>query len=130
MDGFKVVQENILDEETVDSLLVSALEGGSRDWATIEAHVDRKGDKAKGCKYLSDYVLKGSGIVISNETAEGTDGPDYRKTVVNRVTVEQALQRMAKQDPRAFQDIINDNADAITGDILLQICVLEKVVYG
>jgi len=130
MNKFKVVQENILDEQTVDSLLVSALEGGSRSWATIEGYVDRKGDKAKGCKYLSDYVLKGSGLVISNDMEETTTSPDYRKTIVNRDTVGQALQCMANQEPRAFQDIVNDNADAITGDILLQICVMEKVVYA
>jgi hypothetical protein len=130
MDGFKIKTEVELTESDVESLLVSALEGGSRDWAMIEAKVDGKNDKANGCKYLSDYVLKGSGLVISNGTEESSDNKDFVKTVVNRQRVQVALELMAQQDPSAFNDIKSDDCDAVTGDIFLQICVLGKVIYG
>jgi uncharacterized membrane protein len=130
MDGFKVKVETVLKEEDVDSLLVSALEGGSNSWAVIEKYADRKKDKANGCKYISDYIMKGSGLMISNGVEEREDSKDFKKTWVNRLSIECALQTLATKYPNTFNDIITDNADAITGDMLLQICVLGDVIYG
>ncbi len=126
---FKIKTEVTVTEVDVDSLLVSALEGGSRDWATVEKHVDRARDKQAGCVYLSDYILKGSGLVISNGTAE-VPGPDFKEMIVDREVVKKALQLMASKEPQHFTNVVTDNADGETGDVLLQLCVLGEVVYG
>lgn len=96
----------------------------------IEKHVNRSKDNANGCKYLSDYILKGSGLVISNETEERRDSEDFKMATVTRAVVEEALQKLATDYPDIFNDIVTDNADAITGDMLLQICVMGDVIYG
>lgn len=130
MEGFKVKTEIELLESDVDSLLVSALEGGSRDWAMIEAKVDGKKDKANGCKYLSDYILKGSGLVISNGTEEDPKSKDFVKTTVTRDMVQGCLHLMARDYPAEFATIKSDDCDAVIGDMFLQLCVLGKVIYG
>lgn len=44
--------------------------------------------------------------------------------------VGRGLQVMAEKYPRHFGNLISDNDDAETGDVLLQCSVLGEIVYG
>ena len=49
---------------------------------------------------------------------------------LNLDDVKRALRTMAEEHPTHFSDFMEDNCDAITGDVFIQLLVLEKVVYG
>jgi len=106
-------------QDDIESLIVSAIEGGSNYWYRIES--DTKGDYLK-------QALTVKGLVISNHGVQDEDKP--REGVLSIDTAAKALRLMAAQYPEHFQDLINDLADAITGDVFLQLAVLGEVVYG
>jgi hypothetical protein len=45
-------------------------------------------------------------------------------------TIRHGLQVMANQYPRHWNNFINDNEDADTGDVFLQCCLWGEVVLG
>ena len=44
--------------------------------------------------------------------------------------IERGLQAMAEKFPKHFADILGENDDAITSDVLLQCCLFGYVIYG
>jgi hypothetical protein len=40
------------------------------------------------------------------------------------------LRLMAEKEPRHFADFMQENDDAVTGDVFLQCVLLKAVIYG
>lgn len=121
--------------ERIHDMLVSALEGGSNYWYMIEKKIEPKKwefDTFKEDKthYLGDYPLNlGGALIVTNE--RGLEGDD--ELVTKRLgmgAIQKGLELMAKKEPKAFADFMQENDDAETADIFLQLCVLGEVIYG
>ena len=137
--------------ETIENLLVSAFEGGSNYWYMITGYTYPKGktrktmeaEKAQSAKDdfdkeffpHIDTVLFGGGIKVHDtESAnKGTVTLTYDKCV-------KALKLMAEcagmppekrhTHPRHWEDVLNENTDADTGDVFLQLALWGEVIYG
>lgn len=50
--------------------------------------------------------------------------------VVTAEGIKKGLQVMASKYPRHFADLVSENGDADTGDVLFQCCAFGEIVYG
>ena len=58
---------------------------------------------------------------------------DQRNPVIVELRLDlipQGLEVLASYYPRHFADLVNDNADSITADALLQCCLFGEIIYG
>jgi hypothetical protein len=53
-----------------------------------------------------------------------------KRHIMNQDKLWLGMHLMARDYPRHFDDMINDNGDAITADIFLQCVLLGDIVYG
>ena len=120
-----------LDEGAIASALISAVEGGSRYWASGFRVV--KGRGAPGSVRLVEAyggtvgaMLSAGSVVRFTENAH-TDEPVQR--TVTREGVIKALGIMAAEYPKAFARVCV-GGDQDSGDTLLQLAALGEVVYG
>lgn len=74
---------------------------------------------------LVDYPLNEGGF-LNIVTSE--HGPRVFRLDLNAIA--RGLDALAQHYPRHFADLINENGDALTADVLLQCCLFGKLVYG
>lgn len=98
-------------------LICNALEGGSCYWAD-RVEIDYW---PKGAKYAHEAIASGMTTFTVYHDDEETEVP---------ARIPMALKQMAKEYPRHWEDFINENADADTGDIFFQLLCFGEVVYG
>lgn len=124
-------------ESRVRDLLVTAFEGGSNYWIESINHKVAEGltyeDFKEGGKleipgdYFPGYILvpfhEGCSLEIKAEDDDKTYCLDAAK-------MKQGLELMAKNEQRHWQDFINENDDAETADVFLQLCLFNEIVYG
>ncbi len=109
-----------ISRETLESLLVSAFEGGSNYW----------------CKKV--YVIKGEHKDwLSADIAHGRiqtigvfDAEDGKRYIAHTKDIPKAFEVMSKKYPRHFADILKQDDDADTADVFFQCWVLGDAVYG
>ena len=89
----------------------------------------------------NDYAFLPGGAVLCQTKDEAyskdnegylLDANDERIPVVklDRAAIQRGLQVMAEKYPKHLKDFMDDQADACTGDVFLQCCMLGDVVYG
>lgn len=74
---------------------------------------------------IVDYPLNEGGIVRMVST-----GPNAETFELRFDNVAPGLEVLAIYYPRHFADLVNENADSVTGDALLQCCIFGELVYG
>jgi hypothetical protein len=76
-------------------------------------------------KSSSIYPLNegGSIDIVSKESASDVFRLDLK-------SIAQGLDSLATKYPRHFADLVNENPDAITADVLLQCCLFGELIYG
>jgi hypothetical protein len=129
-------------EDQIKALLCTGFEGGVGYWCQIRDYkmADgltyddfREGGKMQGEEYWHPCQLvplvPGCAVVVADMLDVETDEepPLYELT---REKIEAGLQLMADKFPRHFADFMNENDDAITGDVFIQCCVLGDCIYG
>lgn len=115
----------------IDSLVVSAVEGGCGYW-TREIRVDGQGSARIGCGYM------GCKIAFVEDEDEGDASQDVEHVLDltqiglsgGRCQVVRGLTLMAEKAPRHFADLISDNADATTADVFVQMIFFGEIKYG
>ena len=111
-----------ISKEDISSMLTSALEGGSNYWYNII-----KVKNPNKCEYYSDIPLNGGSIYFEHD-----DGSGHKQCnkPLDEELIAKGLIIMSKKFSRHFSDLIEDNADAETGDVFLQCCLFGDVPYG
>ena len=125
--------------DRVRSTLVSAFEGGSNYWMSLDGLVKPeegsiKDFKEGGKHYLKDgthdwswhYVapfVDGYGVKIR-------DDEEDKVYVLNYAAIVHGLEVMGNKYPRHFADFLSENDDCETADVLLQCCIFSELVYG
>ena len=130
-----------IDERSVRGLLCSALEGGSNYWYINADHRLRDdlkyedfqegGSQQDPNDYWHPYELipfvEGCAIVLE---ADAEDSGKLEKYTLDRASMERGLKLMAEQYPHHFYNFINEDDDAETGDVFLQLSLFQKVIFG
>lgn len=119
-DTIEVVTKRDVSLELVGHLLCSAWEGGSNFWASA---IDSNKEETDA-EYTFEVPLKANGWVKMLDMESDTE---YNLSIKE---IKNGLNLMAAKYPKHMNDLINENFDAITGDVFLQCCVLGDVIYG
>jgi len=110
-------------EQRVNDIIVNAVDSGLNGWCGGAALFDRHNRAIRwqnNCERImqNSHTLK----VVDKDTQD-----EYWLTP-NRII--QGLQHMASAYPAHFSNILNDNDDAETADVLIQCCCFSGVRYG
>lgn len=73
---------------------------------------------------IVDYPLNDGGVVRLVSTGAKPEIFELRLDVITR-----GLDVLATRYPRHFADLVNENCDAITADVLLQCCFFGELLY-
>ena len=116
----------------ITNLVVSALEGGYSPWLHKFELVENHGILRRGeCWYGQDEVFANPFIITATFDDPGLEEGNGRKSLTFcHADVFEALQKMAQKAPHHFRNIVDDNTDAITGDVFMQFVLLGEIVYG
>ena len=102
-------------EERILDLFSCGLEGGIGYWCTV--------NEVKGNGY---YDFNNPEWSITFELIE----EDNKKVVLNKFKLSKGLQIMSEKYPYHWNNFLTENEDAITGDVYVQCCLLNEIVYG
>lgn len=135
------ISVTIKKEITLDSiscLICSAFEGGSNYWYEIDQFVKPEtftflsdegdcdeGESPQVFKHIDYPLNKGGAVIVS--VPEDEDGKTY---TLDLQSIEKGLKIMADKYPAHFNDFLNENDDACTGDVFLQCCLFDEVIFG
>lgn len=112
MSKFTVTHE--IDDTQISHILTSGIGHGIAYWAEIEV-AEFDGD-------YGDCVLLGKRLAVKDD-----EGVVHE---LDRAAVARALALMPSVAPRHFADLLAEDTDTTTGDVLVQLAVFGEVVYG
>jgi len=132
------IQHNVT-LETTRNLLVSAFEGGSNYWMKLDKYICppdttlddfKEGGKRSvpdsiGSTWHPAYILP-----TIKDGAMGIVDSENTKHTLTREKLFIGFDVMAKKYPQHFQNIVDENDDAETADVLLQCALFGELVYG
>lgn len=102
--------------DRIDTLMVSAFEGGSNYWIEKAFAVNPSED-------FWDEAAYNSGIwVVRSE--------DQTHSCLTPSMIQRGFQVMSEKYSRHMGDFLSNNDDATTADVWLQCCLFGDVVYG
>jgi hypothetical protein len=128
----------------ISDVLCCAFEGGSNYWYRIveEKEPERfefysmpdlidegRGEKRPRVFPHLDYPLNPGGSLLIR-TLEDDEIGGKMEWVLDLDAVEKGLALMAERHPGHFADILSEDDDAETGDVLLQCCLFGELVFG
>jgi len=107
-------------EENLHNHVTSAIEssGGCRYWAEINVHEHQLG----WANYFTATFK-----VTEESSGEAVQGKSYRLSIPK---IMKGLAVLAKKYPHHFCDILKEDGDATTGDVLVQCALFGDIVYG
>ena len=118
-----------LNEETIENiknLLCNAFEGGSNYWYMIDSH--NKKD-IPSCEYVSQLLgFEGSKMTISDNS--GDDSFEAKEVTHDDVLKAWIIFSTDPEHSHHYEDLVNENDDATTGDVFLQLAVFGEVIFG
>jgi hypothetical protein len=115
-----------IEDEQIDSWLVTAFEGGSNYWC---GGIKVKDGDYKGTKYASHCVSKGGTVIVLDQ--EDLDVDIEKKYEITKQKMLDALVWLAENKyTKAVDRLLNDGYDAIDADVLFQAACFGDVIYG
>jgi hypothetical protein len=123
-----------IEADDIIGLICTAAEGGmSNQWARyMEGKLPKNADLSEvpeGWHPYPRYFAPFAGGVIVLEVEDAKGGEDY-EVEVDMAALEKAMKLMASEYPSHFADFMDENMDAVTGDVFLQLAVYEEVIFG
>ncbi len=107
---------------TIVGLLICAFEGGSNYWYDDLKLLERSSKaEVPSERFYEDMITHGFSI---------QDKVTKEAYIIRQDNLVEGIVLMATQHPKHFMDAQNENDDAITGDVYLQLVVHRKVIYG
>ncbi len=118
-------------------LLCSAFEGGSNYWYMIESYKKPASEdnpfiegKPWGDEYTPAYISipfsEDGAVLMCDAEDEDTHFQLDKESIVRG----KKLMEEDEQYSHFFADVLNEEDDAETGDVFLQLCVFGEVIYG
>jgi hypothetical protein len=136
MATYKIPTTVKITTQRIKDMLITALEGGSDYWLRVRVKdLNRLSEQFNNDRNMENLILAGASVPIYD--AEGQDGLLGHLSMLNIIM---ALSAMAQGEnikeekndrlKEHFDNFINENDDAETADVIVQIAVMESVVYG
>lgn len=131
------ITDFITDREHLTDLLSVATYGNY--WPVVRAYKsDAEAGLFSDCDYYEDKLavalLNGKGVVVYDqyviEDAETEEEKAEGRHPITLADAERGLKLMQEQYPRDYADLMEEEDDAITGDVWLQLAVFGEVIYG
>ena len=131
-----LTQSHFLTQEGLSDLLSVATFGNY--WPTIkikrsEYHLAEE-DKYDCIEDKWAAILNNGGtLVVYDEyemDSELNEGEEPAKHYLTLKDVRKGLRLMKKEYPHHYADLVEENDDAITGDVWLQLAVFGELIYG
>ena len=131
---------NIPKQRKLD-LLVSALEGGSNYWYDNARIYGNSFGRSLGrieelckTKYPDYHKLEaapfvGGILAIDVQDSEEVE-PEQRTRLLTEADFDRALQLMVDKYPHHFFDFLQENDDATTADVYLQLAMFGELIFG
>ena len=129
MDQYIEVKATVkIPNEKIQDLIITALEGACRYWASFKFPTDYK---EKYSSYEQIPLKDGNIAVYDVET-------DELLGYLNRASIKVGLQLMSNRKDmkgkaipaRHFKNLATDNEDEETADVFMQLAVMGEIVYG
>lgn len=98
------------------------------DWAS-EVSIER----LPSTPYTDEWGFIDFGLIVTSDgVLRIVEEDDFNRHVhyLDRVKVANGLAHMAALFPLHFQDLMDDNSDAITADVLIQLSLFNEVIYA
>lgn len=137
-----LMMEVPLDWKMIVNAIIGSIEGSSGYWISSfvvadeptsqtlrkEKSISLDDDDNSGIWYSRpDYWLKGGRATV---TYDNPEGEGVVSQTIGRNDIEEGLRLMASKAARHFADLMTENDDAITHDVLMQYAILGDIVYG
>jgi len=123
-----------VDEQRIKDLLCNAFEGGSNYWYVIKTFNYPEGQTKQSLglefPHLDLPFVAGGSITVADMGDFGAAKGEMPDKVIDRDALIKGLQLMAEKYPRHFADFIEENDDADTGDVFLQLCCFGDIIFG
>lgn len=118
--------------ERVVDLLTCGLEGGYSPWLGQIAYdlVPVQDYEAFERYGQAKFWALGGSMIFSFDGPNDNEGSFASKATVTKETLAEGLSRLASEATSHFADFLADNEDVETGDVFLQLMLLEEVIYG
>lgn len=121
-------------KERIANLLCCAFEGGSNYWYWIDKFIkppilEWQNDPEQVFQHI-DYPLNKGGALIISDKEDDSPAKSKKTYRLDLESITKGLQVMADKCPRHFADMVSEDFDATTGDVLLQCCLFGEVIYG
>ena len=133
MESLAITTTSEVSLERVKWLLCAAFEGGSNYWYH-DLHVSRMPDgKRRGDFehwHLEVPFLQGGELGFKDKEDPYEEAVEEGLYRLDRHKIMRGLEVMANKYPKDWQDFIDENYDAWTGDTFLQCCVFGVALYG
>lgn len=107
--------------ERLKDLLCCAFEGGSNYWIDL-VETPPKTKRPAEMEYWHEAPIYGLALVIHHD---GDQTVTLDHSALNR-----GIEMFKAKYPKHWQDFVNENEDATTGDVFVQCCVFGKAIYG
>jgi hypothetical protein len=107
-------------EQNLHDQITAAIEYGSHYWARIDTHAHKRG-------WANYFTATFEIHEISDETKGAIHGKSYTLSIPKLM---QGLAVLAAKYPHHFCDILKEDGDATTGDVLVQCALFGDIVYG
>ncbi|HKK52399.1 MAG TPA: hypothetical protein VKA74_12465 [Myxococcota bacterium] len=112
-----------VEEQTLADLLITAFEGGSNYWVSGATPL---GAQTVVRPWYSDpEIWKAPALSIYLTDAE--TGERYELTPEG---ARKGLELLATKHPQHWADLVDENMDAVTADVWLQLSVFGEIVFG
>lgn len=119
-----------MDNQLREDLLVTALEGGSNYWYTLDAPAIVKVKKyGEGTTPISTRMWL---AIKAGETIKINDTEDEEEVLgeINLKSIQEGEKLMKQDYPDDYEDALTDLFDANTADVWFQLAVLGDVDFG
>jgi len=111
-----------IDDERVWDLLVSAFEGGANYWIRRMEIATQPTEAGGGRAWVP---LKGGALRVHVADRDVTP-----LRLLDQAAIARGLELMSQHHQDHFADVIGGTDDAITGDVFLQLCLFDKIIFG
>lgn len=129
---YVVTTKVALKPHRIADVITAGVEGGISYWATGFLLNEPSGlDSGDGDPWYAKGVFyaRDSFKIEVRQAEEHVAGAGL-KLFITKPDIQQALQIMADKYPWHWENIVKENEDAETGDVLIQLAAFKEIVYG
>lgn len=119
-----------IDNQTIEDLLITALEGGSNYWYYLPDLSMTKKYKEEGqAQALSERIFK---AVMKGEVVPVHDAEDEEELLgyISKKNIKRAEKLMKENSPDHYKNALSEDWDAETADVWFQYVVLGEITFG